>query len=208
MRIIVHGLIMAIIAGVRTVPAQSTETRPATDAEKVADALRAGPDFITKDATLLDWPSTKGGSYRVLRQGSSDWTCLPAVPGYPHDEPMCLDRTFMDWVKQSLAGQEPHIDKLGIAYMYVGAFVPNKSKTQTANPEFHFGPHVMIITPHQDELQGFSRDGSNGMPYLNTLPHGTQAFLVMPFQQASQRWSTHGLSWVRWLGASRPPTPW
>src|SRR5258707_9030381 len=31
---------------------------PSTDAEKIADALRAGPRFITKDATLLDWPTT------------------------------------------------------------------------------------------------------------------------------------------------------
>jgi hypothetical protein len=186
MRIITSCLIMAMMAGTRFVAAQPAETRPATDGEKVADALRAGPDFITKDATLLDWPTTKGGTYRVLRQGSSEWTCLPAVPGYPHDEPMCLDRTFLDWVKQSLAGHEPHIDRVGIAYMYVGAFVPNKAKSQTSNAEFHVGPHVMIITPHQDELEGFSRDGSNGMPYLNTLPHGSQAFLVMPFQQASQ----------------------
>ncbi len=34
---------------------------PVTDAEKIADALRAGPKFITKDATLLDWPSAPGG---------------------------------------------------------------------------------------------------------------------------------------------------
>jgi hypothetical protein len=59
---------------------------PVTDAEKIADALRAGPIFITKDATLLDWPSTPGGDYRVLRKGSNGWTCLPAIPGYPHDD--------------------------------------------------------------------------------------------------------------------------
>jgi hypothetical protein len=61
---------------------QMAETKlPATDAEKIADALRAGPAFVTKDATLLDWPSTRGGAYRVLRQGTRAWTCLPAVPG-------------------------------------------------------------------------------------------------------------------------------
>jgi len=63
--------------------------RPSTDAEKIADALRAGPRFITKDATLLDWPTTPDGEYRVLRQGTNEWTCLPGVPGYPHDEPGC-----------------------------------------------------------------------------------------------------------------------
>jgi hypothetical protein len=36
---------------------QSSDRLPVTDAEKIADASRAGPAFITKDATLLDWSS-------------------------------------------------------------------------------------------------------------------------------------------------------
>jgi hypothetical protein len=55
-----------------------TSQMPVTGAEKIADALRAGPVFVTKDATLLDWPSIPGGEFRVLRKGSSQWTCLPA----------------------------------------------------------------------------------------------------------------------------------
>ena len=40
-----------------TVKAQTANSdRPVTDAEKMTDALRAGPTFITKDATILDWP--------------------------------------------------------------------------------------------------------------------------------------------------------
>ena len=58
--------------------------------------MRAGPTFITKDATILDWPETKGGEYRVLRKGTSEWSCLPAFPGYAHDEPGCFDAAFMD----------------------------------------------------------------------------------------------------------------
>src|ERR1700679_3329387 len=36
-----------------------TNMRPAqaSDKEKMADALRAGPAFITKDAVLADWPA-------------------------------------------------------------------------------------------------------------------------------------------------------
>ena len=79
--------VIATLAGLAAY-GQTAETKlPATDAEKIADALRAGPAFVTKDATLLDWPSKPGGAYRVLRQGTGAWTCLPAVPGYPHDEP-------------------------------------------------------------------------------------------------------------------------
>jgi hypothetical protein len=162
---------------------------PNSDAEKIADALRAGPSFITKDATILDWPSTQGGDYRVLRKGTSEWTCLPAFPGYPHDEPGCFDATFMSWVRQSLAGQEPHIDRIGIAYMYVGAWVPNVAgKTNSPDSEFHVGPHIMIVSPHenQKELEPVSHDGSDGMPYVAHLPHGKDLYLVIPIKQATK----------------------
>jgi hypothetical protein len=164
---------------------------PATDAQKITDALRAGPRFITAQATLLDWPATQDGPYRVLRKGSNDWTCLPGVPGYSHDEPGCFDPVFMQWIKDSLAGRAPHIETVGIAYMYVGAWVPNKSGMDDAakSQEFHVGPHIMIVSPHenQKELQLFSHDGSNGMPYVAHLPNGTDLYLVMPFREWDEK---------------------
>jgi hypothetical protein len=164
---------------------------PATDAQKIADALRAGPKFITSQASLLDWPATQDGTYRVLRKGTNDWTCLPGVPGYSHDEPGCFDPVFMQWIKDSLAGRDPHIETVGIAYMYVGAWIPNKSCKDDAarSKEFHVGPHIMIVSPHdnQKELQSFSHDGSNGMPYVAHLPNGTDLYLVMPFRQWDEK---------------------
>src|SRR5258708_36096947 len=99
---------------------------PSTDAEKIADALRAGPRFITKDATLLDWPMTPGGEYRVLRQGSNEWTCLPGFPGWSRDEPACFDPTFMQWMKESLPGRAPHIGRGGNPYLDVGGWGTHK----------------------------------------------------------------------------------
>jgi len=163
---------------------------PTTDAEKIADALRAGPKFITNGATILDWPSSPTGDYRVLRQGTNEWTCLPGVPGYSHDEPGCFDQTFMQWIKDSLAGRQPHIETLGISYMYAGAWVPNLSGRVPKTTEFHVGPHIMIVSPHenQKELQAFSHDGSNGMPYVTNLkPHGTDLFLVMPIREWDEK---------------------
>ena len=160
--------------------AQNAESRlPVTDAEKIADALRAGPAFITKDATLLDWPSSPKGEYRVLRKGTNEWTCLPGIPGYPHDEPGCFDRVFFQWMKDSMAGRTPLIDRIGMAYMYGGAvrqFHPGAA-------EFHVGPHVMIVSPHQDELQGLNRDGSTGMAHVAHLPNRTEPYLVMSIRQ-------------------------
>ncbi len=177
-------------AAAQTVKHQVAASKfPTTDSEKVADALRAGPAFITRKATILDWPSTQGGEYRVLRKGTNEWACLPAFPAYPHDEPGCFDPAFLSWVKQSLAGEEPHIDRIGIAYMYVGAWVPNLAgKANSSAPEFHVGPHIMIVSPHenQKELESFSHDGSDGMPYVAHLPHGKDLYLVMPFEQAGK----------------------
>jgi hypothetical protein len=162
--------------------AQKAESHlPVTDPEKIADALRAGPTFITKDATLLDWPSSPTGEYRVLRKGTNEWPCLPGIPGYPHDEPGCFDRVFFQWMKDSVAGRTPHIDRIGISYMYGGAWV--KSAKGSSGPEFHVGPHLMVVSPHQDDFQGFNRDGSNGMPYVTHLPGRTELFLVMPIRQ-------------------------
>ena len=177
--------VLACVLTAASIAAQPpTQARPSTDAKKIADALRAGPAFITKDATLLDWPATQGGQYRVLRKGTNEWTCLPGVPGYSHDEPGCFDPVFMQWIKDSLAGRDPHIDKIGIAYMYVGAWVPNQSG-KGRDHEFHVGPHIMIVSPHQyqDELRPLNHDGSNGMPYVAHLPHGTDLYLVLPIRQ-------------------------
>src|SRR5215469_11690562 len=111
--------------------ADASTKHPVTDTDKLADALRAGPKFVTAEATVLDWPSVPGGEYRVLRKGTNQWTCLPGVPGYSHDEPGCFDPAFMTWIRQSLAGKQPEIHTVGIAYMYVGAWVPNKSQRRS-----------------------------------------------------------------------------
>jgi hypothetical protein len=178
-------LTLATMTATATASAQTaTGRRGATDAEKIADALRAGPTFITKDATILDWPSTADAEYRVLRKGPSEWTCLPGIPGNPHDEPGCFDRAFMQWIRDGLAGRTAHIDRIGIAYMYLGAWVPHQAApTESPNEYFHVGPHIMVVSPNQDELQAFTRDAASGMPYINHLPKRTEVFVVIPIRQ-------------------------
>jgi hypothetical protein len=76
MKLIIFCLFAAFTAGAQS----TTEHLPVTDAEKIADALRAAANFITDGATIVDHPASKGGEFRVLRQGSSEWTCLPGPP--------------------------------------------------------------------------------------------------------------------------------
>jgi hypothetical protein len=182
-------LLRSVLLTAVTAFPQSSDRLPMTDAEKIAEALRAGPAFIAKDATLLDWPAAPGGEYRVLRKGSNEWTCLPGIPGYPHDEPGCFDPIFLRWMQDSLAGRTPHIDRIGISYMYLGAW--KSAKDGSSGHEFHVGPHLMIVGPHQDEFQGFNRDATNGMPYVTHLPNHMELFLVMPVRQWDERDAHH-----------------
>jgi hypothetical protein len=61
-------LLATVLLTVATVFAQSSDRLPMTDAEKIAYALRAGPTFITTNATVLDWPSAPGGEYRLFAE--------------------------------------------------------------------------------------------------------------------------------------------
>ena len=181
-------LLTTVLLTVAAAFAQSSDRLPLTDAEKIVGALGAGPAFITKDATVLDWPSTPRAEYRVLRKGSNEWTCLPAIPGYPHDaidsawkeEPGCYDPIFLRAMQDSLAGRTPHIDRIGISYMYLGLW---KWAKGGSGHDFLVGPHLMIVSPNQDDFQGFNRDPTNGMPYVAHLPSRTELFLVMPVRQ-------------------------
>jgi len=151
------------------------------------DASRAGPEFVTKDATLLDWPETPGGEYRVLRKGSSQWTCLPGLPGSPHDEPGCFDPVFLQFIKDSIAGRTPNVQSVGISYMYGGFWVPNKSHAMGSGREFHVGPHIMIIGLDQKMLQTLNHDGSNGQAYVNHLAGHSELYLVIPIRQWDEK---------------------
>jgi hypothetical protein len=99
-------LFAALAAGAQS----RAENLPITDAEKIADAVRAAPKFITAGATIVDYPARKGDDWRVLRKGSSEWTCLPGPPpGSKRDDPGCFDKVFFQFVKDVLAGRPQHV---------------------------------------------------------------------------------------------------
>ena len=162
----------------------TTTGKPNTDSGKIADAMRGGPPFVTAHATVLDWPTSPGGAFRVLRAGSNGWSCLSGLPMDSHDEPGCFDPVYLKFVEDGLAGRPSSIETVGISYMYQGKFVPNKSH-QTPGREFHVGPHIMVVVPHKDqaELAAISRDGSNGQAYTNQVSNDADRYLVIPIRE-------------------------
>ncbi len=182
MRMKTVALLVLIAAGV-TYAQTPASNKPKTDAEKIASALQGGPRFVTQDATVLDYPAAPGGEYRVLRAGTNGWTCLPGPPGDSHDEPGCFDQVFLAFIKDSMAGRTPNVQNAGVSYMYEGKWLPNESHAMGSGAEFRVGPHIMIIGLDQRVLQTLNHDGSNGEPYVNSLPGHSELFLVIPIRQ-------------------------
>ena len=55
----------------------------------IENAMRAGPEFISANATIQTWDGT------VVREGSNDWICLPDRPDTPGDGPWCVTGAWM-----------------------------------------------------------------------------------------------------------------
>jgi hypothetical protein len=188
-RLHAKAVIVAVLAAaVATASAQTANSHAMTDKQKIADALRAGPTFVTKDATVLDWLLKLDGEYRILRKGTGDWTCLPGNPDYPPGDPGCFDRVFLQFVKDSGAGRAAHVDRVGISYMYMGARVPHEPGVAESPAHYvHVGPHIMIVTPNQADIRAFDTNAASGMPYINHLPGRPEMFLVIPIRGWDER---------------------
>jgi hypothetical protein len=144
---------LLLITSVVTYGQVPASRKSKSDAEKIASALGSGPKFVTQNATVLDYPTTPGGEFRMFRAGTNGWACLPGFPGAPHDEPGCFDQVFLQFIKDSVAGRPPSVQSVGISYMYGGFWVPNKSHAKGSGNEFHVGPHIMIIGLDQKMLE-------------------------------------------------------
>jgi hypothetical protein len=136
---------LILITAVVTYAQMPASRKSKSDAEKIASALQAGPEFVTRNATVLDYPTSPSGEFRVLRAGTNGWTCLPGLPEGAHDEPGCFDQVFLQFIKDSIASHTPNVRSVGISYMYGGKWVRNKSHAMGSGNEFHVGPHIMII---------------------------------------------------------------
>jgi hypothetical protein len=115
---------LVLITTVVTYAQMPASSKSKSDGEKIASALQAGPKFVTQNATVLDYPTSPGGEYRVLRAGTNGWTCLPGYAGAAHDEPGCFDQVFLQFIKDSMAGRTPNVQRIGISYMYGGKWCP------------------------------------------------------------------------------------
>lgn len=165
--------------------AQDSQTTM-TDEEKLQDAMSAGPATITQDATIMDWPSSEGEDFRVLREGSNGWVCLPSSPGKVAQglrNAECDDEVWQAWLAAYLAGEVPQVDRFGITYSL--SYTASGSNTDpsatgpTDDNGWHtYPPHIAVLLPNLN-YEGISTDPHNGGPYV-MFPGTPYAHIMVP----------------------------
>ncbi|HEX2249202.1 MAG TPA: hypothetical protein VHH32_02585 [Gemmatimonadales bacterium] len=165
-----------------------TQASPKTKAEKIANAMTAAPAAIAQEATIKDWPAKEGGELQLLRQGSSDWVCLPDDPNTRGNDPMCLDPEWQKAIVAVMNKRPIEAKRAGIGYMLStnaeGSNTDPFATKPTPDNQWHkTGPHIMIVVPDANQLAGIPRDPKSGGPYV--MFNGTPwAHIMVPVKPA------------------------
>ena len=131
---------------------------------KIARAMSAAPESVSKDATIVDVDGT------VLRKGSNRWHCHTGL-GPGDDHPMCNDDVWMSLMKALASKADFETDRVGISYMLQGDMAVNNAdpfdtKKDAGEVWVQEGPHLMLIVPDLAQLEGLPDDPNAGGPYL------------------------------------------
>ena len=147
--------------------AQNNGAPSAADKDRmIANAMSAAPASLSSKAKVMLMDGT------VLREGTNGWTCIPDDPAEPNNAPVCLDDTWLAFFDAYMNKKQPKVERMGIAYMLQSDMpVSNTDPYATAptpdNQWLQVGvPHLMIVMPTGQSLDGVSSDPHNGGPWV------------------------------------------
>ncbi len=173
------GVISATAAGQTAAPVHHAANGPLSDAALIANALSAAPASVAAGAGVI------GHDGRVLRQGTSDWVCMPDMPNVPNNTPMCLDAPWRALIDAWINKRGLTVTEVGFGYMLQDDLpVSNTDPFATAPTPTnqwiqHGAPHVMVLLPDQRLLEGLPTDPKSGGPFV--MWKGTPyAHLMLP----------------------------
>lgn len=128
----------------------------------IQDALSATTPEIAQGATVVDWEQN------VLKEGDNGWTCLPTPPQF-EKAPMCFDGQWMAWADAWMNKKPLSIDAVGFSYMLAGDSGASNSDPYAEGPTDDWvvaGPHLMVIVPNAEDIEGIPTDPMNGGPWV------------------------------------------
>jgi hypothetical protein len=139
--------------GVKTMPGENRMYDEITK-EKIRRALLAGPDSVTREATVAEMDAQ--GKMNVLRPGTNQWVCVPGNQNIIGEADMCCDPMGMQWMMDVVARKpKPTNTTPGLIYMLNGA--NQRSYTDPfdrTSPAIPIGPHWMIMWPFDAKAAG------------------------------------------------------
>jgi hypothetical protein len=112
-----------------------------------------------------------GGKMVTLRAGTSGWQCMPAEPGAPGPNPMCIDKVWQSWMGAYMAKQPPQITQIGISYMLAGGADASNTDPYASKPapgeQWVMTPaHTMVLLPDPKMLDSYPSDPKTGGPFV------------------------------------------
>lgn len=152
---------------------QMTGPMPAAkpaDKARIDSALSAGPRSIAAGAAVMAMDAK--GAMNTLRAGTNGYTCFPDDPSTPGPDPMCADKSAMEWLNALMAHKQPASGKVGFIYMLAGGTDASNTDpfaTKPANGKWvKTGPHVMVVGADNAFYAAYPKgpDPDTSVPYV------------------------------------------
>jgi hypothetical protein len=189
LRLLLPGVALVALSVASYVAVAETPEPEASDEEKIADASRSAPKGLVADARILDWPEEPGGEFRVLREGTNGWNCLPDFRGDSNYAPECFDDEWLAFLKAYLEGRQPSTKRIGLSYMLNARWaVSNTDRAATAptadNQWREGGSHLMLVVPDPAMLEWFPTEPTPNSGAYAMFSGTPYAHLMIPVPEA------------------------
>jgi len=168
--------------GMMSAAASKAKAHKMSTAEIIRSATSAGPRSISDNATVM--AADDSGKMVKIRPGTNGWTCIPDEPSTPGLDPMCIDKSGMEWVSALIAKKpKPTNTAPGLIYMLQGGSdISATDPFATTTDHYVSSPaHFMIMWPYDAKTTGFAttpkKTGSwimwAGTPYAHLMVNQT-----------------------------------
>jgi hypothetical protein len=169
-RLIAAAILTATTADAFAADKESAAMKAPSEKQLIASALSAAPAAVSKGATVVTMDD-KG--MHTLRKGTNAFTCMADNPATPGPDPMCADKSAMEWVEAWVGHKPPPSGRVGLMYMLSGGTDasntdPYAAKPETANHWVKTGPHIMIVGADAAFYDSYpkSADPDTSQPYV------------------------------------------
>ena len=120
------------------------------DDAQIKSAMSAAPSSISAKSTVMDW------DFKVTREGSNGWICLPNRPNTSGNDPWCINEPWLNFLKAYVNTTKPTYTEIGFAYMLKGDTPVSNADpyaTEQTGPEdfavaVEHLPGVLYCLPH------------------------------------------------------------